>query len=230
MRYFDWILFDADDTLLDFVIAARQAFSAMLTRFGIPEQEHYYGLYKACNMEAWHAYETGRIDSQMLRRQRFADFQEKAGLTPGPDPYEMNRVFLEELIVHTTPLEGAMELLHNLPGRMSLGIVTNGLKEVQRPRIRHVGMEPFFKVVVVSDEIGLAKPDARFFSFAHEQMAFPPKDRVLVVGDSFSSDVMGAKNYGFSSCWYNPKAHPGLEGHQPDFEIQSLNEVLDLLE
>lgn len=229
MKRFEWILFDADDTLLDFVLAARQAFSAMLAEFGIPEQEEYYALYKASNLEAWHAYETGRIDSQTLRRKRFADFQERAGLAHGPDPFEMNRIFLEALIVHTTPLEGAMELLEKLPQELRLGVITNGLREVQRPRIRHVGMEPFFEVVVVSDEIGLAKPDARFFSYAHTEMGFPERDKVLVVGDSFSSDVMGAYHFGFASCWYNPRALPSPNGQHPDFEIADLQQVLEIL-
>ena len=230
MSKFDWILFDADDTLLDFTSAEREAFSAMLVDFGLSAQEGYFSLYKACNHQAWQAYERGEIDAVDLRRKRFADFIASAGLSKAIDPLAMNTAYLENLIRHTSPLEGALEVLKTLQSRkVRMGIITNGLKEVQRPRIRRVGMEKFFDVVLVSDEIGLAKPDTRFFALAHEAMGLPDKGKVLVVGDSYASDITGAKNYAFPSCWFNPRAQPLPQPAVPDFEIRSLRELIGLV-
>lgn len=225
MSRFDWILFDMDDTLVDFVHSARYAFSTMLAQLEIPEAEPYFPLYQQCNHEAWAAFEEGKIDTATLRRQRFAQFQERAQLLIRHDPGEMNRLFLNALVHHSKPIDGAIDLLNFLFGKTKMGIVTNGLREVQRPRIRHVGMEHFFEVVVVSDEIGLAKPDPKFFSHAYEAMGRPDKNRVLVVGDSLISDIQGAKNFDFAACWFNPLGKPNPNGWRPDFEIQSLDEV-----
>ncbi len=216
MSKFDWILFDVDDTLLDFTSAAREAFSSMLVDLGLPEQEGYFLLYKVCNHEAW--------------RKTFADFKDRAGLSKEMDPLAMNAAYMENLIRHTAPLEGALEILETLQSKkVRMGIITNGLKEVQRPRIRRVGMEKFFDVVLVSDEIGLAKPDIRFFALAHEAMGLPDKEKVLVVGDSYASDITGAKNYAFPSCWFNPHAQSLPQAEVPDFEIRSLQELIGLV-
>jgi YjjG family noncanonical pyrimidine nucleotidase len=230
MSKFDWILFDVDDTLLDFTSAAREAFSSMLVDLGLPEQEGYFLLYKVCNHEAWQAYEKGEINAVDLRRKRFADFKDRAGLSKEMDPLAMNAAYMENLIRHTAPLEGALEILETLQSKkVRMGIITNGLKEVQRPRIRRVGMEKFFDVVLVSDEIGLAKPDIRFFALAHEAMGLPDKEKVLVVGDSYASDITGAKNYAFPSCWFNPHAQSLPQAEVPDFEIRSLQELIGLV-
>jgi len=146
------------------------------------------------------------------------------------DPVAMNAAYLENLIQHTVPLDGALDLLETLKRlRVRMGIITNGLREVQRPRIRQVGMENFFQVVLVSDEIGLAKPDTRFFARAHAEMGLPEKEKVLVVGDSYASDIAGAKNFAFPSCWFNPKALQPPADAQPDFDIRSLKEVLKIV-
>lgn len=231
MSKFDWILFDADDTLLDFTTAARKAFSSMLMDLGLPEQEGYFSLYKACNNQAWQAYEKGEINAVDLRRKRFADFIVSAGISTKMDPVAMNASYLENLIRHTSPLDGAIEVLETLQGqKVSMGVITNGLKEVQRPRIKGAGMDRFFDVILVSDEIGLAKPDFRFFAMAHEAMGLPEKSKVLVVGDSYSSDIAGAKNYDFPSCWFNPNGQPLPQANLPDYEIRSLNDIIGLIQ
>lgn len=230
MGKFDWILFDADDTLLDFTSAAREAFSSMLADFGVAEQPMYFSLYKTCNNSAWQAYERGEIDAVALRKKRFADFVESAELPQTMDPMAMNASYLNNLIVHTAPLDGALELLETLQSqKVKMGIITNGLKEVQRPRIKRAGMDKFFEIVLVSDEIGLAKPDTRFFALAHKAMGLPEKEKVLVVGDSFSSDIAGAKNFAFPSCWFNPQALSPPLNSLPDYEIRALGDLLSLV-
>jgi YjjG family noncanonical pyrimidine nucleotidase len=230
MRKYEWVLFDADDTLLNFSLAARLAFSAMLSDFRILETELHFPLYKSCNNEAWRAYEQGDIDAVALRKKRFSDFKTKAGLRQDLDALEMNKLYLENLIKYTIPLKGAMELLHALASQhIKMAVITNGLKEVQRPRIQNSGMAPFFEFVVVSDEIGTAKPDPRFFAHAHAEMCFPDKQKVLVVGDSFTSDIMGARNFDFPSCWFNPESMPNPGDFCPDYEIRSIAKVQDIV-
>jgi YjjG family noncanonical pyrimidine nucleotidase len=230
MRKYEWVLFDADDTLLDFSLAERLAFSAMLREFGILEEETHFPVYKSCNSEAWRAYEKGDIDAVTLRGKRFSDFKTRAALQQGLDPFAMNKSYLNNLIKHTTPIEGALELLQTLRAhRVKMAVITNGLKEVQRPRIQESGMSPFFEFIVVSDEIGSAKPDARFFAHAYAAMRFPEKQKVLVVGDSFTSDIAGARNFELPSCWLNPGSLPFPGNSGPDYEIRSLENLRDIV-
>lgn len=228
MRY-KWVLFDIDDTLLDFGSAARLAFSSLLADLGIEEQAEHFATYQVCNHAAWDAFESGKINAVQLRRKRFEDFQHAAGLTGIIDPFEMNARFLSHVIEHTIPVAGALELLDYLHPNTGMGVVTNGLREVQRPRIERAGMSPFFTSIVVSDEIGLAKPGHAFFDYAHQSIGKPDKAEVLVVGDSLQSDVQGANAYGYTSCWYNPGKKVNESGVQPHFEVQSLTQVLDLI-
>ena len=228
MRY-KWVLFDIDDTLLDFGHAARKAFSSMLEHLHIVEESHYYESYQVCNHAAWEALEAGKINAQQLRRQRFADFQEAVGLVGILDPAAMNALFLEHVVQHTLPVQGALTLLAQLQPRVGMGVITNGLREVQRPRMQKAGMEAYFSAIVVSDEIGLAKPDPLFFAYAHEAIGLPPKEQVLVVGDSLLSDVRGGMDFGFAACWFNPDRKPNPSGMAMTHEIERLEEVGTLL-
>jgi 5'-nucleotidase len=226
---YKWILFDIDDTLLDFGYAARKAFTSMLAHLEIAEESHYYESYQVCNHAAWAALEAGKINAEQLRRQRFADFQEAVGLVGTLDPAAMNALFLEHVIWHTLPVPGAAELLAHLQSRVGMGVITNGLREVQRPRIQKAGMEPYFSAIVVSDEIGLAKPDPLFFAYAHEAIGLPPKEQVLVVGDSLVSDIRGGMDYGFAACWFNPGRKPNPTGTAMTYEVDGLEQVSALL-
>jgi len=224
MRY-QWILFDLDDTLLDFKSAARSAFSALMTDLQVEETPDLYSIYQVANHKAWADFEQGRISALELRSQRFRDFVAAANLSGIPAPFELNALFLGHLTRYTTTIDGALELLERLYGRTRLGIVTNGLKEVQRPRIQQAGMAGYFSAVLVSDELGVAKPSAAFYAMAHERMGYPPKESVLVVGDSRLSDIFGAMQFGFQACWYNPSGQRAEDACEPAFEARSLSDI-----
>ena len=127
------------------------------------------------------------------------------------------------------PLPGAEALLNSLHGEFGLALATNGLKEVQRPRLVKSGLTSFFKVIVVSDEIGHAKPDAGFFDHAFHEMGRPDPGRVLMVGDNLNADILGSMSYGIDACWFNPdRLQPYLD-IEPDYQIHDLSEVLKLV-
>jgi putative hydrolase of the HAD superfamily len=136
--------------------------------------------------------------------------------------------------LHTLPtrpylITGASELLAALHGRIHMGIITNGLREVQRPRLERSGIDGLFKVIVVSGEINHTKPDHAFFDYAHLHMGRPMRDRVLVVGDSLSADILGGAAFGFRTCWFNPAGTQNDSGVSPDFEIRSLEVIPALI-
>lgn len=229
MKY-EWILFDLDNTLIDFTHAARKAFSASFADFGLIEQQGHHDIYDEANSRVWKDFENGKIDAIRLRRKRFDDFFLMANIR-GIDSWEFNKVYLEYLVEYSTMLDGAVALLEELKGKVKLAIITNGLKEAQRPRIRKLGIEKYFEEIVVSDEIGVSKPHQAYFDIAMETCGNPPKKKVLVVGDSINSDMRGAIDYGLDSCWCNLFGQKNRSSIQPLFEINVLKELsLILLE
>ena len=227
MKY-SWVLFDADDTLFDFSKSARHAFAETLEQHGIPFQPAHFQTYKSINDEAWRAFELGQITAMELRKVRFEKFLNAIG--EYRDPLEMNAFYLQLLSKTKFLMEGAVQLVEALLAKnYHLGLITNGLKEVQRPRISNAGMAHYFEVIVVSDEIGVSKPHAGFFEHAFSMMKSPAKDQVLVVGDSLHSDIQGGNQFGLDTCWLNSNAAANLTEIQPIWQIRRLEELHDIL-
>ncbi len=227
MRY-PWILFDADDTLFDFKRSARHALGQTLTDYQITPTEAHFQAYEGINHAAWMAFERQEITAVELRRVRFERFLDAIG--EYRDPVEMNAHYLYLLSQTRFMLDGAVELVTTLRSKnYRMGLITNGLKEVQRPRISFAEMDQYFDVIVVSDEIGVAKPLEGFFTHSFEQMGHPDKAEVIVVGDSLNSDIQGGNNFGLDTCWYNPKDSANLTAHQPTYVIKHLEELYNIV-
>jgi len=228
MRYHH-ILFDADNTLFDFTESSHLAFNDTLHHFGVKSTEDFYQLYKPINSEAWGQLERKEIDMDGVRRLRWQKFWSALGLDH--DPLKTNTVYLRQLVVHSFLLDDTLEILDYLSSihDLELHIITNGMKEAQRPRISKLGLEKYFKTITVSDEIGFAKPDPAFFDIVlkHIKQAF--KSDCLVVGDSLHSDIRGGNNYGIDTCWYNPNINKNETDIQPSYEIDSLLKIKDII-
>ncbi len=223
MKY-EWILFDADDTLFDFKRSARLAFERTLDHVGIPFESAHWEAYEVINRQVWSAFERQEISADTLRRARFERFLQQAGHRADADA--VNRYYLAQLAGNHFLTEGATELVDYLRSNdRRLGIITNGLREVQRPRINGSALAGQFPVIVVSDEIGVAKPQTGFFDYVHRAMGRPVRESVLVVGDSLQSDIQGGNAFGHHTCWYNPGRTPNDSPHLPTYEINSLSEL-----
>ncbi|MEM1120792.1 MAG: YjjG family noncanonical pyrimidine nucleotidase [Bacteroidota bacterium] len=219
MKY-EWLLFDLDNTLLDFDQAALRAFQQTLAIFNIRSQPHYYKLYKKINNKVWRDYENKAISSVALRPKRFELFL--AETAQKADPNIMSATYLKLLVKHSTLLEDAKELLDFLQPNYKMAIITNGLKEVQRPRLALTKIDHYFEAIIVSDEIGVAKPQKAYFDHTFQQIQHPDKSSVLVIGDGLNSDIKGGYNFGLDTCWLNPKGQQNTLDLQPTYEIQKL--------
>ena len=228
-----YLLFDADHTLLDFRATARKAFFHTMRYFGIECDDAHFAHYEQLNHHYWQAYESGRIDERELRLGRWQAFFEL--LREWRDPAEVNECYIEAVSRSAILLEGARPLLDRLKGAgWRMALVTNGLSQVQRPRLRHSGIETYFDFVVISDEVGSAKPQRAFFDHAFRQMEpvlarRPHPEEVLVIGDSLEADIKGGRDYGCHTCWYNPEGKPRPRDIEPNYEVHRLEAVADLL-
>lgn len=224
---YDWLLFDADNTLFDFDAAEASALERSLRERDIDWSHEVLGQYRNINHRAWSDFEQGLLPKEQLRTIRFQRLLEHYQLDHPAEELSFDyRTYLSE---STHMLEGALELLEDLRGTYRLGLITNGLKEVQRPRLANTGLHDYFEVVVISDEIGVAKPHAGFFDHAFSLMEGAQRARTLVIGDNPNADVVGALNYGVDACWLQrpgAKDHPELGETYRIRDIRQLREVL----
>lgn len=226
MRY-DWILFDADGTLFDYDQAEACALEQAFQQAGLAYRAGCAEAYRRINARIWQEFEQGKITQALLRTRRFDLLFAELGIQA--DAAAFSARYLKNLAAGTQLIRGAEALLRSLHGRVGLALVTNGLAEVQRPRLAASTLAGYFTSVVISEEVGSAKPDPRIFEIALAQMGSPSRKRVLVVGDSLSSDILGGNRAGFDTCWYNPVAAPPRADIPARFEIRRLEEVQAIL-
>lgn len=227
MNHYSWILFDADNTLFDFNAAERHSLTSALADYGLPFDVELHELYHRINKECWTAFEEGRLPKSRLRTERFERFFAAQGRRV--PAHEFGAAYLAYLGQAGHLLEYAQELLVELGGHYQLGLITNGLKEVQRPRLSRTTIKDAFQVIVVSDEIGVAKPDPGFFDYAFKEMGQPETREVLIVGDNLNADIRGALEYGVDACWFNPEGKARFLPVEPTYEIKHLKELSVLL-
>ena len=225
---YDIVLLDADDTLFDFGRAERHALQATLAAFGYHEPPAVWaGRFHAINKGVWREYEAGRATSGDIRVRRFALLLEELGHPA--DPHEMSRHYVTRLGEAAFLLPGARRFVSALQPLVPLGLVTNGIREVQRSRLARSGLESAFSAVVISDEVGIQKPDPRIFRIALESLGSGAGDRVIMIGDNLYSDILGAANAGIDSCWFRRPDEPSDPAIAPTHTARSFADLYQVL-
>ena len=223
-RAYRWIVFDADGTLFDFQAAERLALRQTLGFFHIDLTPEVHAAYRNISDALWAAFERGELSSQTLRVRRFEMLRDEFAFEP--DPTEVSERYIHDLGGHNPLLPGAKQVIRNLAGRFELIIATNGIAEIQRQRFGRSEIRPYFRDVVISDEIGVAKPDPAYFDVVFERMGRPKRSEVLMVGDGLSSDIAGGEGYGLDTCWVNAAGILDGSDPQPNYVIRNLTELL----
>ena len=225
---YEWLFFDADGTLFDYDAAEGVALQRTFEALGLGYAPDYRQVYRKVNAAIWREFEAGQISAERLRTGRFERLFERIHLPA--DAAEFSRLYLANLAQAAQLIEGAEAVVRSLAQHYRLAIITNGLKDVQRPRLESSTIAAFFPLVVISEEIGVVKPEARFFDVALSMAGGPHKDKVLVIGDNPGSDIQGGLNAGIDTCWYNPR-RLAADPHIPSrYMIHHLDDLLGLLE
>lgn len=237
MKPYRFLLLDADGTLLDFDQDMLHAFQATYAAcFGSqrPYAPALLETYETCNNRWWAKLERGECTKPQLFVGRFTDFLGETGLTG--DPETINRTYFENLAQGGALLPGALELVRDLSENYQLYIVTNGNAVSQMSRLERSGLLPYVQDVFVSEDAGAAKPDKRYFAYAFSRIPGFEKERALLIGDSLTSDMLGAQNAGIDSLWYCPQTlryHPEWEEEAQRLSITyragSFEEIRQLL-
>jgi 2-haloacid dehalogenase len=217
-----WLLFDADGTLFDYDRAEVAALAKTFEDMGLAFLPAYAAAYRQINEEMWLRFEQGGISQQRLKTKRFEQLFDQFGVACDADRFSAR--YLHNLAAASQLVDGAEAIVKKLYGETGLMIVTNGLSDVQRSRFARSSINRYFDDIVISEEVGAAKPDGRIFDVAFERMGNPPRHDVLIVGDSLTSDMKGGSDYGIDTCWFNPERKP------PDLELDIRFEIRDLEE
>ncbi|EFX91091.1 dUMP phosphatase [Actinobacillus ureae] len=222
MKY-RWILFDADETLFSF--NSYDGLKAMLARYHIDFSQADYEQFQAVNKPLWVAYQNNEITAKDIQVRRFA----KLSVQTGVDALQLNQELMAEMAFVSKPLNGVIAMLNQLYGKVKMGIITNGFTELQQQRLLNTNTQHFFEFVAVSEQIGAAKPDRQVFEYAFALMDEPDKTKILMVGDTLASDVLGGNNAGIDSCWFNHARVVNDTQIRPTYEIADIAELIEIV-
>lgn len=210
-----WI--DLDDTIIDFHANSRAALANLYHQrsFDIlwPTVDDWIAAYERHNISLWVDYSVGIIDNATLRLERFRRPLTEAGvadadarkLSPDLDPQYLDLLAQEKKLI-----PGAIELLDALRGRsLTIGVLSNGFADVQHRKIARAGLTDKIDITVLSDDIGVNKPDTRLFRYAQSRTPWPDNPSAhLMIGDNPATDIGGALKAGWQAVWFNPKRQP----------------------
>ena len=220
------LFLDLDNTLLDFTKAEAVAVRKVLKDYSLPFDDNAVKTYSEINRQYWERFERGEIPKSDIFEGRFKSFLEFCGEVR--DTAAISRDYCSNLSEGYFKVEYAEEILEYLKSKgYYLCATTNGLSSTQFRRIKNSGIEPYFDRIFVSEEIGHQKPEKEYFDYVIKNIPEKDKTKMLIVGDSQSSDILGGINSGIDTCWYNPeKAEPK---YSSKFEISTLLDLKNLL-
>ena len=225
MKYTTLFL-DLDNTLLDFSKAEAVSIRRVLSEHGLPFDNDAVEVYSKINRGWWERFENGEIPKEMIYEGRFISFCEHYGLTA--DTKTMAVKYTTYLGESNYTIDGVFEVLDYLKSRgYYFCATTNGLCTTQYSRIKGSGLEPYFDGVFVSEDAGSQKPDTEYFDYVIDKIPEKDKSKMLVVGDSQSSDILRGINSGIDTCWYNPQKVKGK--YTPTYEIENLEQLKEIL-
>lgn len=245
MKQYKAVFIDWDDTIGDFLGAAKLALQDMYEKYNLSEYfasfEEFFLLYKPHNLELWDKYGKDQVTKEYLSFDRFffplmhgskggerrlgdkAIRQEVAALAE-----QLSEDFLNMTTARFSLLEGAEELVRYLAKKYPLTVVTNGFVEVQYEKFDKSGLRDCFAHIVLSEEVGCQKPNPRIFEEALRMNGLSAED-VVMIGDSWNSDIQGAINAGIDQIWIRKSKDPLPEGQSATYLVQSLSEVMEIL-
>lgn len=223
---YNCIFLDLDGTVLDFAKSERHAFFCTMEQLGILVDDGDLARYHAINAALWRALERGEVSGRALRPLRFERLLSARGTW---DWQAVNDAYVSHLACAGIPYPGAVELVRALRDRYRICVLTNGIRVSQQKRLEVSGLAPYVDLMITSEEAGAAKPSPRMFFMAMEHMGDADPAHYLMLGDSLSADIAGARNAGVDAMWYAPDAAQQAEGVTPAFRVCNYFEIAQIL-
>jgi len=236
MSKYRHLFFDLDNTLYDFdknaFLAMKMAFDQLKLMEKLVSFDLYFQEYLVINDALWAEYREKKISKDFLRGERFKRSLALFGIVPDMKYLAIDDLYLKIMSTQTVLLPNAIEILSTLKSRgYHLHIITNGFKEVQHNKLINTGLDRYFTFVYISEEIKSPKPSFEIFEYAIKS-SNARKTESIMIGDSWESDVIGAKNFGIDQVYFDLIKTPVEYGDfgEPTFTIINLNELLTIFD
>lgn len=229
MGCFSTILWDVDNTLLDFQYSQKYALNCAFSKFGLSIDDSIHEMYDQINQMFWKRFELGEVTKSELLRGRFQVLFQQL---------DIDFVSIEEFLSEyegelgnvISYLDNSLELCKKLKGKVKQYVITNGVTSTQTNKLKISGLIDCMEDIFISEQVGIQKPYREFFDYCLQRIDEKDFSKILVVGDSISSDIKGAVQAGLTSCWYNPKAEENKSIYIPNYEIRNLWDVLNVVD
>ena len=222
------LIFDLDNTILDFEMSESYALKKVFENHNIVFTKDMYKDFVVFNEKLWKAREKEEISSMELRQQRFKNFFKKYNIDI--DPWKFELEYEDILLKNVFFIKDSIDVIEKLSKKYILVIATNGIKHIQEKRLDVSGVRKYFDNIFISDDIGYNKPQKKFFDYIFERYKDIKKENIVMIGDTLSSDIKGAKISNIKSIWYNPFNKKLDKDIVADFEIKNLEQIFDILE
>ena len=234
MKQYKAIFLDWDDTIGDWTTAEHKALQDIYAHYQLnrlyPTFEDYLNAYKPYNLELWGRYGRGEVTKDRLHLQRFLKPIEGLPL-PGDGlrdlAHEMGTEFLQLTNKYFCLMPDAERVVKYLAGKYPLTIISNGFKEVQYYKFEHSGLAKYFTHTLISEEVGINKPQPGIFEIALQRNGITA-DEAVMVGDSYSSDIAGAKAAGIDQIWIRANDEGVMANETATYIVSKLADILEL--
>ena len=231
MKEYKAIFLDWDDTIGDWAGAARKALQDLYAIYHLEvlykTSEEFIEAYEPYNLQLWGMYGRGEMGKEELQFRRFYRPIERLAESDERKEelaHEMGAEFLRLTNKYFSVLPGADEVVRKLAKKYPLTIISNGFKEVQYYKFAHSGLADCFAHTIISEEVGINKPQPGIFEIALQRNGIAA-DEALMIGDSYSSDIAGAKAAGIDQLWI----HEGESEETATYIVPKLIDVMEIL-
>ena len=233
MTYTD-LFIDFDDTLYDThgnaIIALGELYEYLQLDQYFSDSKVFYDDYWETNIRLWTQYAKGEVERDYLIVERF---RHPLSLGKGLNPtmeycLKASEKFLSLCSVKPGLVDGAQELMDYLKGKgYRMHMCSNGFHEVQDKKLRSCGLYDYFDHIILSEDAGANKPSQQFFDYAFQQSG-APRNSALMIGDNFNTDILGAKQAGLDTIYFNRfPDHPAPEA--VTHEVHDLRDIMNIL-
>lgn len=226
MKY-EILLFDLDNTLLDFNANEREALTTVFTNHGIVMTPDVYEIYDEVNSTLWHRHENGEIFLDEVVNTRFPKTLAALGIAIDGTQWESE--YREYLGHGFQTMPNALEICNKLREQYRLFAATNGLEKTQIRRLHNSGLYPVFEDIFISQSIGHQKPTSEFFDYVKSHIPNYRDDKALMIGDTLNTDIRGGLQAGIDTCWISFGTQCPANAPQSTYTINTLDELLPLL-
>ena len=220
------LFLDLDNTLLDFSKSEEWAITTTLEEFSLPADSETVRLYSLINCSYWKRFEKGEIPKNAIFEGRFKTLL--SVLNREGDTKLISEFYCKWLSTAYFKVEGADEVLTYLKNKgYKLYATTNGFAFTQKNRIKNSGLYKYFDAVFISEDLNAQKPEKEYFEACIRGIPEKDKAKILIVGDSQSSDILGGINVSIDTCWFKHKGETAK--YYSKYTIENLKELTEIL-